>query len=69
MNIFSRGRDNEPRAAKAAVINHREAQPVRGGNSVSQLRADGFWGLFIPEDARVSWKCSCPCGDCNKSSD
>lgn len=51
------------------MINHREAQPVRGGNSVSQLRADGFWGLFIPEDARVSWKCSCPCGDCNKSSD
>lgn len=34
INIVSRTRDNEPRAAKAAVINHWEAQPVHGGNRV-----------------------------------
>lgn len=67
MNIVSRAMDCEPRAAKYLLINHREARPVVWWEQ--SVKGDGFWGLFISEDARVSWKCSCPCGDCNKSSD
>lgn len=67
MNIVSRARDYEPRAAEAAVINHREARLVVWWEQ--SVKGDGFWGLFISEDARVSWKCSRPWGDCNKSSD